>query len=342
MERYVYETARALAERRHQVSIMCRAAHDQTEGSPSIETLVLPTPVVSRGWQDRCFFARAVSKAFDTDPRMHAFDIIHSHENTTVQNVSTEHGPCTLAGLRKAPWKFSDYSAIRNLLLERAKFGSNSLSALVCCSAQVEKNALTSYPRLQTKLRAVITPAYSYLAPAGAKASRGFTLGFVGADWRRKGLVKALEAFRILQQTDPRWTMVVAGVEKERLPGKLLSDLPGGVGFPGRVDPSDVFAGVDILIHPAREEPFGMVIAEALSLGVPAVISDRCGCAAHIRAEGLKIVGYDTAADGWAAACLEVHKKQAHLWSQRTWADVAADYERLYERVLSARQARLA
>jgi NAD(P)-dependent dehydrogenase (short-subunit alcohol dehydrogenase family) len=101
MERYVYETARALAGRGHQVTVMCRSAQETDGDTPAVERIVLDTPPASRGWQDRLHFARAVSRAFADGLRPRAYDIVHSHENTTVQDVSTEHGPCTLPLTRR-------------------------------------------------------------------------------------------------------------------------------------------------------------------------------------------------------------------------------------------------
>ena len=341
MERYVFETARGMASRGHDVSVLCRTVDAEAAAQTKVKTVMLQPKPAKRGWQDRENFAKAVSGFLGKNSKAASFDVIHSHENTLNQDVSTEHGPCTLSGLRRAPWKVFDYSALRNLILERLKFNSKSLSALVSCSVQVEKTVLNAYPHLRAKMHIVIPPAFSYLASADVKESGGFTLGFIGTDWKRKGLPKVIEIFKTLRRRDSRWTLAIAGVERSKLPKGLLDGLPEGVAFAGRVDPKKFFAGVDLLAHPARDEPFGMVITEALSSGVPSVISDRCGCSAHLRAEALKIVGYDKSTDNWVDACLEMHGKQPRLISQRAWADVVVDHEHLYEQVLSACRTRV-
>ncbi len=337
MERYVFETAREMVSRGHEVTALCRAMEPDEASQIGVRTVVLHPGPSRRGWQDRLVFREAVSEFFRKKPEHGAFDIIHSHENTVEQDVSTEHGPCTLSGLRRAPWKFFDYSAVRNLVLERDKFASPSLAALATCSTQVERTLMDAYPRLGRKICKVIPPAYTYLSTSVPKPSENATLGFIGADWQRKGLPKALEIFRKLRARDPRWTMVVAGVETARLPSSVVSALPEGVTFAGRVEAADFFAGVDVLVHPARDEPFGMVITESLSFGVPAVVSDRCGCVPHVRADGLTVLGREKAANEWADACAGLLGTRARLLTQRTWAEVAGDYERLYEKVFSAR-----
>jgi UDP-glucose:(heptosyl)LPS alpha-1,3-glucosyltransferase len=314
---------------------MCRSVQETDGDTRAVERIVLDAPRASRGWQDRVHFARAVSRAFADGLRPRDHDIIHSHENTTVQDVSTEHGPCTLAGLRRAPWKFADYSALRNLLLERAKFSCPSLRALASCSASVEANVLGAYPALRGKVRVVIPPAFSSGESFPPKTDAGFTLGFIGGDWRRKGLPKALEIFRRLRSDDPRWTMLVAGNEPDRLPSHLVSTLPEGASIVGRVDARNFFGTIDVLLHPAFEEPFGMVVAEALDAGVPAVVSDRCGCVDHLSAEGLVVLPLEAELEEWARACVQSRGGRAQLRSRRTWSDVANDHELLYTELLA-------
>ena len=339
MERYVFETARGVASRGHDVSVLCRTAGADTEAEGgALEKILLPMKTAKRGWQDRVLFARAVADyvSSQTD-EIARFDLIHSHENTNCQHVSTEHGTCTLAGLQRAPWKFADYSAIRNLMLERAKFAAPKLAALVGCSARVEASVLTSYPVLRGKLRAVIPPADAYLNSAPRLSRDGFVLGFIGADWKRKGLRKALEIFRCLRAFDPRWTMIIAGKEASQLPRKLVTSLPNGASIAGRVDPEDFYGMIDVLLHPAEDEPYGMVIGEALSAGVPVVVSDQCGCAQHLRATGMRVVDLNSEVSHWANACAEARQQDAGLESPRSWMDVAREHEKLYEQILSAR-----
>ena len=52
----------------------------------------------------------------------------------------------------------------------------------------------------------------------------------------------------------------------------------------GRADIADLMSGVDLLIHPAVEEPAGIVLLEALAVGLPAVGTDVCGYAHHVKA----------------------------------------------------------
>jgi UDP-glucose:(heptosyl)LPS alpha-1,3-glucosyltransferase len=340
MERFVFETASQMALRGHDVRVLCRTVDSGVLATKitGLHATLLNPKAGRRGWQDRVFFARAVSEYFQGgEANRNDFDIIHSHENAVEQNVSTEHGPCTLAGLLKAPWKFCDYSALRNLMLERIKFSAPDLRALVSCSDRVQTTLLRTYPKLRSKSCSVIAPAYGDFAVTPVRRSvRPPTLGFMGFDWKRKGLPKVVEVFRCLKAEDPRWQLLVAGCDPSVLPNSLIRRAGEGAFFLGRRDPLDFFSSIDVLLHPAREEPFGMVVAEALSSDVPAVVSDQCGCIAHLRSDGLRVLPADAAPAAWTPACRQLIGVKIKLQiGRRDWSNVADEHESLYERVLA-------
>jgi UDP-glucose:(heptosyl)LPS alpha-1,3-glucosyltransferase len=158
-------------------------------------------------------------------------------------------------------------------------------------------------------------------------------LGFIGRDWRRKGLPRAIEVFRALRQEDPTWEMVVAGCPREALSKDVLRHWPDGATPLGWTAPEDFFRRIDVLVHPAKDEPFGMVIAEALTCGVPVVASDHCGCVDHLQSTGLRALSLEASTDAWAVACADAHHHPVPPLAPRTWADVAVEHETLYARV---------
>ena len=46
------------------------------------------------------------------------------------------------------------------------------------------------------------------------------------------------------------------------------------------------YAGAGAFVHPAREEPWGLVVNEAMAAGLPVLVSRRCGCAGDLVADG--------------------------------------------------------
>jgi UDP-glucose:(heptosyl)LPS alpha-1,3-glucosyltransferase len=335
MERYVFETARELVARGHRVEILCRTVAEASVASTGVEVIRLQPAPATRSWQDRLVFREAVSRFFSDRGGRRGYDIIHSHENTIEQDVSTEHGPCTAHGLRSAPWKYLDPSARRNLALERQKFHSPHLRAIAFCARRVQHIALSAYPHLAGRITQVITPAYSYLAPVTRPpAGNRRVLGFIGRDWKRKGLPRALEVFRALRRQHPSWEMIVAGCPREALSEAILRDWPDGATLLGWTAPEDFFRRIDVLVHPAKDEPFGMVITEALTCGVPVVASDHCGCIDHLQSSALSALPLDAPTDAWAQACTNALRHPVPPLASRTWVDVAAEHEALYARLL--------
>jgi len=336
MERYVFETAREMVKRGHHVAALCRSVDEASVAGSGVEVIKLNPKPAKRGWHDRYVFRDAVTEFFSHPVNRRHFDIVHSHENTIEQDVTTEHGPCTAYGLRLKPWKRLDFSARKNLAIEKQKFHGPNLKALVSCAQRVQDIALREYPHLAQKITKVITPAYTYLQPVTKDPARpARVLGFMGRDWKRKGLPKALEIFSVLRQQDPSWSMLIAGCPEELLPANLVRALPEGAQLLGRTDPQDFFNRIDVLVHPATDEPFGMVMSEALTCGVPVVFSDQCGAADHLRSDGLRILRVDAPVADWAAACTELAGRTFTTPLSRTWSDVAAEHEELYRVVLN-------
>ena len=91
------------------------------------------------------------------------------------------------------------------------------------------------------------------------------------------------------------------------------------------------------MVHPATDEPFGMVMSEALTCGVPVVFSDQCGAADHLKSDGLRVLPAKASVSAWARACAEVAGRPFSPPISRTWSDVAADHEALYAEILSLR-----
>jgi len=334
MERYVFATAREMVKRGHHVSALCRSVDEASVPGSGVEVIKLNPKPAKRGWHDRYVFRDAVTEFFRDPANRRCFDIVHSHENTIEQDVTTEHGPCTAHGLRLKPWKYLDYSARKNLAIETEKFHNLHLRALVSCSRRVQDIAVGEYPFLADKTTRVITPAYTYLQPlVKDPARKPRVLGFMGRDWKRKGLPKAIEIFRHLRCQDPSWTMLIAGCPAESLPDKLVHPLPNGAELLGRTDPQNFFDRIDVLVHPATDEPFGMVMSEALTCGVPVVFSDQCGAADHLRSDGLRVLQVDAPVADWAVACSELTGRAFTPPPSRTWSDVAAEHEELYKTI---------
>lgn len=99
-------------------------------------------------------------------------------------------------------------------------------------------------------------------------------------------LLRSYAAFRQNRDADPAdWPLVMLGDgemrgELEALTASL--GLGGHVHFPGfrQIDElPGYYATAGAFVHVSTTEQWGLVINEALASGLPAIVSDRCGCA---------------------------------------------------------------
>ncbi|KGD64403.1 hypothetical protein Y5S_02458 [Alcanivorax nanhaiticus] len=112
---------------------------------------------------------------------------------------------------------------------------------------------------------------------------------FLGSDFRRKGLGRALLAMAHLPDSIESVKLLVVG-EDDSAPmqadiNKL--NLSGKVIFAGaRDDVPALLQGADLLIHPAFHEAAGMVLVESLVAGLPILTTAACGYASYVLDSG--------------------------------------------------------
>jgi UDP-glucose:(heptosyl)LPS alpha-1,3-glucosyltransferase len=117
---------------------------------------------------------------------------------------------------------------------------------------------------------------------------------FVGSDFKRKGLDRAIRSLGALPEELRSAThLFVIGQSR---PARFVeiarqTGIASRVRFlGGRHDVPDWMLGADALIHPACHEAAGMVLVEALTAGLPVLCTDTCGYAFHIIKAGAGIV----------------------------------------------------
>jgi glycosyltransferase involved in cell wall biosynthesis len=119
-------------------------------------------------------------------------------------------------------------------------------------------------------------------APPHARAP-GIVTILNGWDPRKNGRA-ALQAFVAVKKAFPSATLTLFGdasgegeaAQRYATPNGLTA----GVIFRGRVDHAELMQSLvnfDLLMHPALEESFGAVLAEAMALGLPVVAGQHSG-----------------------------------------------------------------
>ena len=143
-----------------------------------------------------------------------------------------------------------------------------------------------------------------------------------------KGVLDLLAALRLA--ADPRLQLVVLGEPVDADFAEQLLDAAEGldVTFGGRYEPGDLreLAGrVDLAVFPSRaEETFGLVLAEARSLGLPVIASDRGALPEGVGDAGCCVPAADPAA--LAAALRRAADEPATLerWRRAARRDLLA------------------
>ena len=193
-------------------------------------------------------------------------------------------------------------------------------------------------------------PGYEPTEPTGA------TLLFFGLIREYKGLDVLLRALPSIAERIPDVRLVVAGAPLE--PAEPFRRLAGELGVADRVewrlefiveaDVPELFGPAALAVLPYRELDSSGVLATALGLGRPAVVTDVGSLGTIVRDYGAgRVVPRDDPA-ALARACVELLEDPEALASVAagaraardalTWDAAAAQHERVYETVLAERR----
>lgn len=130
---------------------------------------------------------------------------------------------------------------------------------------------------------------------------------FVGRLVERKNVRLILEAARRLDAE--RFAVVIAGSGEQLDELKSLATDQANVHFLGNVAPADlpaVYGLANVLVLPAREEPWGLVINEAMACGLAIIAHQHCGAAVDLvdTDNGFKLSGFSVGELAAAMNCL--------------------------------------
>ncbi|MCS6581635.1 glycosyltransferase [Curtobacterium citreum] len=114
----------------------------------------------------------------------------------------------------------------------------------------------------------------------------------------RKRPMYFVEAAKRLERVYPstRFTLVGPDEGEATAVQRAINHQTSATSWEGPVDPSqtlDRMARCDVYVLPAVDEPFGMTVLEAMSLGKPVVVTESCGLADAVRRHAAGIVSRD-------------------------------------------------
>ena len=145
-------------------------------------------------------------------------------------------------------------------------------------------------------------------------------------------------AFFLLVSTElmklrPNIEMIILGPEESEI-AHLVKNFSDNIKFLGWQPSHAIFPTLDLLIHPASIEPYGMVVAEAMAAGVPVLVSDNCGVCPDVVPSRGSVLSLSDSPGTWAASANSWLAK-SHLSYpafRRDWQSVANEYAVVYSR----------
>ena len=334
MESYVWHLTHALANQGVSVRVICESVIDKPVGDISVELVASPVRQRPR-WEAMLHFVREVNSRIQKGN----LGVIHSHERCGCHHVTTFHGPPMGDLLKSGPWLKRIQKRVKVWAqLERSELFSPTVQAVIPVSTRSASSLTDIYPAVADKLT---RPGWPGLIPDALKPNecRGPRILFVGREWKRKGLDIALRTFIEVKKKIPDATLDVYGHRASSLswPTKKYSK---GVIFHGWSD-NVPYHQYSVLIHPARSEPFGMVIPEARAAGVIVLTSNQVG-AIDLPLTDVIVLDIDARLQDWVGAlCSALDGKSADPQISWTWSDLAAwhsaeVYRPLIDRSISA------
>ncbi|OFZ65899.1 MAG: glycosyl transferase family 1 [Betaproteobacteria bacterium RBG_16_56_24] len=330
MERYVWEVTQQLAAFGHQVTVICERCHADKPPGIAVHELgeIAPRP----RWLSLLRFGRRVARWLEQNP--HPGFIIHSNERLSAHDVTTFHGP-PFATMRSKPfWKRFSLRVAMQFYLERRELRVARL--IVPNSFFVQRQLAHYYPEFAHKLTTPIVPGVTALPPRDwrqAPADSGI-IGFTGKEWQRKGLPLAVDIVAQLRLERPDLELWVAGPDPQEVQ-HLFAGWQGGYRLLGWRSDLEHLRRMDVLLHPARAEPYGMVIAEAMAAQVSVVVSDVCGAAAQAGADSGAVVPLDAPLEQWVSAVRkQLQRELAPPRYAHGWRDVAQEHEAIYRQLM--------
>ena len=91
---------------------------------------------------------------------------------------------------------------------------------------------------------------------------------------KEKGVDVLVEAMRTVDDA----TLLIAGKGEEYIQSSATVSIKAEV-----PDINQIYTAIDVLVLPSRkEDPFGLVVAEAMLRGIPTICTDACGIAAYL------------------------------------------------------------
>jgi UDP-glucose:(heptosyl)LPS alpha-1,3-glucosyltransferase len=207
MERYVWRLTSELLELGVEIDILCQSV--ECDVDPRITLHLLEPSTDRRRWKAMRDFRNKCDQ-FWLEFKAKDDVIVHSHERCSFHHVTTFHGP-PMPALSSLPW----YRRMSNRIqfwskVERCEVSGDDVVRVIPVSNRVRKQLILLYPEQEPRITAPLYPGLDkqVVKPRVLGESREHCgrILFVGREWKRKGLDKAIESISSLNKSDLKVT----------------------------------------------------------------------------------------------------------------------------------------
>lgn len=341
---------------------------------PEVTYHKVPGPLVHPRWINQLLFA-----TYTWWKTKSGFDIIHSHENTWHGHVQTvQVRPIRFHLLEgRTGWRlWLRWAKIATsprlafyVWLEAARMKTEPQRTHVAGSQLLKNQMLLAYPHLDANIP-IILPGVGAPNMALDKSAALVQLGlpgsvtvdtplilFVGNDYARKGLPALLASLALVQTNQDvalRAHLLVVG-NAAQIPKFQLMAAERGIAecvhFVGpQNDMSLAYRAASMMVHPTLEDGFAMVVLEAMSYGLPIVVSSQryCGISQFLQHDEDALVLEDPHDEAAMAAAINRVLSEPRLAkalsdaglrfaAQYSWDAVVDAYIDIYKSVIPAK-----
>lgn len=280
--------------RGHQVDVYALEWHGEVP--PQVHLYILP----SHGFTNHNRYSQ-FAKDFGNELTKHDYDIVIGFNKMPYLDIYYAADPCYEAMARRLRRWFYRIGPRYNYFsrLERSVFGPESTAKILVIAKGQQEDIIEYYntpekrffllppwitqdripPENKQQIRKHLRDAYSI-------KDDEYLILMIGSGFKTKGLDRALIAIANLPETIKQKThFIIIGHDKPNpfvnQANKLgIQDRVRFLG--GRTDAPLFLFSADLLIHPAYNESAGIVILEAITAGLPVLVTDICGYAFHV------------------------------------------------------------
>ncbi|MDC1076245.1 glycosyltransferase family 4 protein [Litorivicinus sp.] len=325
MEAYVWHLTHELANLGLSVEVLCQSVEGDVDPKITLHRLQ-PSPM-KRRWKAMRDFRQKCDEfwwAYHDKDKV----LVHSHERCSFHHVTTFHGP-PMKAWPEMPWYQKISPRVRAWhQWEASEVCGGSVRRVVPVSTLGRQKLAELYPDCSARLVDPIEPGLiSESSKSFSEVGDPIRAVFVGKEWKRKGLVRALAVLATVRSRGFTITLDVFGPVNSELRGLHFADWVSLRGWSDSVP----YSNYDVLIHPAVQEPFGMVVPEALVAGCRVLLSENVG-AASINHECAVVMSLECSDQEWGRALLDlVRPRVVQPFKFHRWSDVAKIYlDRVY------------